>query len=147
MTESEIMKALECCSTGLAKDCAICPHESNCLKVSLEGLALDLINRKNAENEDLQKQISIFKKLLDKAEAKIHMYKHYDEERDIRLHSRLTETARAEAIKEFAERVKTEFEDSKYKVNDTFYARTCNTVVDSCIEVIDQIAKEMGVEL
>ena len=112
LTESEIMKALECCSTGLAEDCAECPHESNCLKVSLEGLALDLINRKNAEIERLEKAIEVQEIMLGNQDRAI-------------------KKAKAEAIKEFAERVKDLFpEEDKITRN-----------------VIDDLAKEMGVEL
>ena len=44
--------------------------------------------------------------LIIRQKAEIERLKRYDEERDIRLHARLTETARVEAIKEFAERLK-----------------------------------------
>ena len=43
---------------------------------------------------------------IERLESKVNRLKQYDEERDIRLHARLTETARAESIKEFAERLK-----------------------------------------
>lgn len=43
--------------------------------------------------------------LINRQKAKIERLKRYDEARDIRLHARLTETARTEAIKEFAERL------------------------------------------
>lgn len=143
MTESEIMKALEVC--GKDEPCETCPakgkfynDEFRCCG-NLMIIAIDLLNRKNAEIEDLKNQLSIFKKLLDKAEARIHMYKHYDEERDIRLHSRLTETARAEAIKEFAERVNNLIDMCFYDLGDFDDNMSMKTDVD-------QIAKEMGVE-
>ena len=54
--------------------------------------------------------------------------------------------ARAEAIKEFVERVKKDMLESKYKAVDTPYTRTCNKVVDYWVNELDQIAKEMGCE-
>lgn len=56
------------------------------------GNVRDLINRQQAENERLKYQVN--------------RLKNYDERRDIALHSRLIANARAEAIKEFAEKVK-----------------------------------------
>ena len=89
MTDNEIIKALECCSEHV-RNCAECPLNVTSLDHCSTRLAqnvLDLINRQKAKIERLKK---------------------YDEERDIRLHARLTEQARAEAIKEFAERLKAE---------------------------------------
>jgi hypothetical protein len=99
MTDNEIIKALERCSVGTFACDEQCPcfHSKSNLKVTscrfeLVGDALDLVNRQNAEVAKLQ---GIVRRL-----------KQYDEVRDIRLHARLTEKARAEAIKEFAERLK-----------------------------------------
>jgi hypothetical protein len=99
MTEAEIMKALECCGNQL--DCVGCECVENCPQDinELNGLAFDLINRKNAENEKLCGEVDelIIAKdqLFDEAEA-------------------LIEKARAEAIKEFAERVKEEIKIDKF---------------------------------
>ena len=110
MTESEIIKALEhCTSSATSGACNGCPlnTKDGCNSLTytynlLEKLALDLINRKNAEIERLQKHNTEMAR------------KHYQD-------------GRAEAIKEFAERIKSVF------------------VIDE--RFIDQIAKEMGVEL
>lgn len=58
MTDEEIIKALECCST-YGGSCKKCPayvkvDRSNCKKV-LEG-AIDIINRQKAEIERLQNE-------------------------------------------------------------------------------------------
>jgi predicted RNase H-like nuclease (RuvC/YqgF family) len=87
MTDNEIVKALECCSTYKGK-CTDCPafvkvDRSNCKKVLLG--AVEIINRLQAENERLQEAI---------------------DEQDIeisRLYKRIDE-AKAEAYKEFAEK-------------------------------------------
>ena len=55
MEDNEIIKALECCSKPVGENCKECPlHLADCLNVNIEGLALDLINRLQAENERLQ---------------------------------------------------------------------------------------------
>ena len=93
-TDAEIIKALEYHSHKSGKDlnccdCAYFPMEY--CSQTMSGHAVDLINHLKAENERLQCQVNRLKK--------------YDEERDIRLHARLTETARAEAIKEVIHRL------------------------------------------
>ena len=123
MTEAEIMKALECCSKGLAEACAECPlRETNCLTVSVEELALDLINRKNAKIEKLN-----FENLQMVASIK---------------------GLRAEAIKEFAKRVKAFCDEiAKEEWNKKASPVSWSDAYEGFIEDIDQIAKEMGVEL
>lgn len=55
MNDSEIIKALECCSKGNINDCVDCPFVEQCEKdESLSGIALDLINRQKAQIEELQ---------------------------------------------------------------------------------------------
>lgn len=103
-TDDEIIRALECCSgNGNCKDC---PYDKT--GCEFEKDALDLINRQKAEIERLRK---------------------YDEERDIRLHARLKENARAEAIKEFAERLK-----EQANRNDLIYYRVDDTDIDKLVK-------------
>ena len=116
MTEAEIMKALECCKTdNCGKHCPFYEY-ADCMD-RLDNLLLDLINRKNAENEKLSMEIDelIIAKdqLFDEAEA-------------------LIKKARAETIKEFGERLMQMCDEPNW----------CVWLSD-----IDQIAKEMGVEL
>jgi hypothetical protein len=121
------MKALECCSQEVWKECADCPlHKADCLKVNIEGLALDLLNSKNAEIEKLEE-------LLDcsvSSERNVVDNIPYE---------------KAEAIKEFAERLKEEIQRSVNQywsaVGGGYY------LAEDVIPDIDQIAKEMGVEL
>ena len=55
LTDNEIIKALECCSKPVGENCQECPlHLTDCLSVDIDGLALDLINRLQAENEKWQ---------------------------------------------------------------------------------------------
>ena len=53
MTDNEIIKALECCSNG--EPCANCPYQKQCDETDLAEIALDLINRQQAEIERLKK--------------------------------------------------------------------------------------------
>ncbi len=67
-TDSEIMKALECCSTYTSvSDCKQCPLRDTCEQNTLDTFALDLINRQKAEIERLQKENSILSRNADTA--------------------------------------------------------------------------------
>lgn len=98
MTEAKIMKALDyCIKQGLTSECTECPYKGtkrDCMGVMLED-ALDLLNRKNAENEELSIEIHELivakDQLFDEAEV-------------------LIKKARGEAIKEFSGEIQTEIE-------------------------------------
>lgn len=108
MTDNEIIKALECC--GVNRDCTGCPKEKEpygCYFV-LCGGALDLIKRQKAEIAELQSELIITKNNFDNVKDR------YDEavkigqkmnEKLINAYKKL-QTAKAEAIKEFAARLK-----------------------------------------
>ena len=111
MTETEIMKALECCSKDEINGLNIFTYGDVPMR-SLLKYALALLNRKDAKIGKLN-----FENLQMIASIK-----------------GLEERARAEAIKEFAERLKKEIACFVPNVADVR-------------EVIDNTAKEMGVEL
>ena len=119
MTEAEIMKALE--------ECKECHFFNDCEKSTR--LALDLINRKNAEIE----RLSVVAHL---GNARANDYR-VMRDRAFKAEAEI-EAARAEAIKEFAERVKAKATHMQFDWIDW-------NKID--IDDIDQIAKEMGVEL
>ena len=88
MTDKEIIKGLECCKRDFSMvNCLDCPYNkeksANCMSFMIDD-ALDLINRQQAEIERLNNNISAVA---------------------ITLSNSAKET-RAEAIKEFAERLK-----------------------------------------
>lgn len=97
-TADDVIKAYELCFTpkGTTHTCAKCPfHEFRALcKVERDRAALTLINRQKAEIESL-------KKIGDYKTSEV--LRHDAAIRE--LHKQL-ETAKAEAIKEFAERLK-----------------------------------------
>lgn len=157
MTESEIMKALECCSRPVNESCSECPLNSgDCMGMSLEKEAIDLINRKNAEIERIftlaeqgdkklyetldyrAEKIRELESEIDRLEKAIEVQKIMLGNQDYAI-----KKARAEAIKEVLERVKkidlmqcleANCYGEEYPDEELFH------------NAIDQIAKEMGVE-
>lgn len=112
MTDNEIIKALECCNQE--DMCDQCPYDFACYDEKYKSIlskdALDLINRQQAEIEELQKRIVFWREDMD-----------YHPER-----------VRAEAMEEFAERLK---EKSEY------YSDLLFKTVD--VEEIDNLVKEL----
>jgi hypothetical protein len=123
MTESEIMKALECCKKD---DCDNCPNDfGNCYS-NLANDAISLINRKNAEIERLQEY-------HDEMEEAIYAFR--EDHAKVKF---FKSEIRAEAIKEFTQRVR------KYLL---FTKCVNDEDINEIWRYLDQIAKEMGVEL
>lgn len=89
MTDNEIIKALECCTSwGCETSCADCPlHDTGCLHFNKLGETLDLINRQKATIEQLEKDKESFANSYAKAVAR-------------------NLTIKAEAVKEFAKKFK-----------------------------------------
>lgn len=97
MKDNKIIKALECCSDT---DCDNCPFEEQCRRNgSLSDIALDLINRQNAEIERLQKHSK------EVAENCTQLLRLNDKETNKRFLEAI-EVVKSKAIKEFAERLK-----------------------------------------
>lgn len=115
MTDNEIIKALECCADEYIHSCDYCPFEKECNgdNLNLVKYALDLINRQKAEIEKLQTDNSSMQSTL----AKMSMG---------------VEQAKVNAIKEFAERLKS-------------YAHeiSCNVLLVVTKDDIDYLVKEM----
>ena len=116
MTEKEIITALECCST-YGVSCTNCPafvnvDRSNCRQV-LKG-AIDLINRQQAEIENLNELVVYNATCASKLQMKLV-------------------DVRAEAIKAFAEKVKA---NKNNLFNYIYSSRGFN-------EQIDNLVKEM----
>jgi hypothetical protein len=66
MTDKAIIKALEYCSTG--EPCFFCFYQKQCEESDLAQHALDLINRQQAEIEELKAE---YEKVYEQAEADI----------------------------------------------------------------------------
>ena len=132
LTDSEIVKALECCP--VADDCYECECKEFCPQYmgDLIPLALDLINRQKAKNETLKElngRLVVlgdrFRSELKTATAENERLQEAIDEQDIeisRLYKRIDE-AKAEAYKEFAERLKTEYAKGMnwFKKKESYY--------------------------
>ena len=140
LTDNEIIKALECCirdnvSCDGCPAVGVCQHDPDCPK----SIALDLINRQKAEIEKLEllnasllESCAGYSKACDTYKAEI--------ERLMREKYRVTEdavkicvahqTAKADAIKEFAERLKVIFD--RNAADYVYYV------------IVDDVVKEMG---
>lgn len=125
-TDEEIMKALECCQSHTITDCRDCPNRAsgdNCVNELMRN-ALDLINRQKAEiavlttavdnstkeflklHDEYQDQ----KKEIERLKADVRICE--SEIRCERIHRGM---AKAEAIKEFAERLHKGIDDFRDK--------------------------------
>ena len=117
MTDNEIIKALERCSSKEYDACCGCPYavEFSCGECTAENAkdVVDIINRQKAEIERLKAEV-------DKVN---HDY--------ILLCSDVAEN-RAEAIKDFAERLKAKFD--RYGAEHYYYS------------FVDDVVREMGVD-
>ena len=118
MTDSEIIKALECCTGGLdyCKECPAKEYNVECGDV-LKNNALKLINRQKAEIEMLKSRRNFLE----------IEYKNQNN-----LFWERVEGAKSEAIKEFAERVKM-----------TFYYEFEELIPSIMADKIDDLVKEM----
>lgn len=143
MTDEQIIKALGCCGM---RDCGKCPYAGftkECSNLSI--LALDLINRRKAEIERLKRKNTILSKNADTA-----FQDGLDENRDL-FKKEVEPEIRNEAIKEFAERLKSKLNDLELRtktqrktVTIKFCDDNANWVMHECIpEEIDNLVKEM----
>ena len=116
MTDNEIIKAFDCCNNKTL-DCDECPchykQEKPCLE--LDNLVFDLINRQKAEIKRLEKDSKRLKKVEMQLDDAMKMY----------------DTIKAEAYKEFADRLK----------ENSIATFSWNGVV--LVEEIDNLLKEM----
>jgi hypothetical protein len=150
MTEAENMKAFEdCWVNGTCEHCSM-KKDSKCKSI-LRRTALDLIKRKNAEIEWLEKNKRLADELIE--QMRITINNRTTENQKLKLNNeelkiinknldKLFLKARAEAIKEFENLAEKRICE---KVNAP--TPTESYIVEKCIEVVWQIAKEMGVEL
>ena len=157
LTDAEIKKALECCSGGLTSDwCDKCPMNATkeCDKdlLALEKLALDLINRLQAENEALINGQETLQKYIATLQAENEMFSEaiYQgtlttatqlraEENRFRKQVEQNKRITAEARKEFAELVKGKFSAGE----DVLYLQTLiHFVIDNLL--IEMESEENG---
>lgn len=153
MTDEQIIKTLECClcSDELGRhDCCECDlFEEDCI-VYLRNATIDLINRQKAEIERLTSLCTAKDVIIEDQEAKIERISENSEawvagtvhlEGELWLLSKKLKTARAEAIEEFAERLK----EKAYSHKSRYLGNTYDIkAVD--IRDIDNLVQEMTEE-
>ena len=118
MTDNKIIKALECCTDESYENCNECPYSIDtlsCERLKLLEDSLDLINHQKVEIERLKKEVSVAR------DAYISIQDRY-------------EHTKAEAYKEFAERL-----NEEARIADCF--DSYNMVVGT--HFIDNLLKEM----
>lgn len=126
ITDEEIIKVLECCADSKNYQCNKCPLYADCEKASIAENALDLINRQKSEIERLK-------------ECPKCVYEYDGEVTEYCVQGpcsnfKTVEQIKAEAYKEFAERLKEKIWDVDCRVG---YVQ----VVD--MGDIDETLKEM----
>lgn len=135
MTDNEIIKALECCCTLEGVGCRNCPqydiHSAMCVKNLIRN-ALDLINRQKAEIERLKAENKSIRYCYEQAKS----YNDTLAESCEKNCKHFNMTTRAEAIKNFAERLK----EKCYENFQETYEMLSPYVTD---DDIDNIVKEM----
>ena len=154
MTDKEIIRALECCSSDEAMICEECPLNEECYndELPLAELALDIINRQQEQLEAAIAGQGTLQKTLAEKNAEIERRKNnlfckvvIDEEemRNI-INEKVAEfeldieSIKSEAIKEFADlAIKAICEKVSAPTPTESY------IVEKCIEAIDNLVKEM----
>lgn len=123
MTKREIIKTLEHCKGYLTNNCAICQNVEKYPRCNefLNEIALDLINRQNAEIEKLKRENDFFRKTITE-----------NAQRALEVTVEEIEKAKFEAIKEFAEELKNCFAISGDYLD--------------IINIVDNLVKEMTEE-
>jgi hypothetical protein len=139
MTESEIMKALEICSQNDTNKHYMMTYHGIPLHILFEA-TLALINRKNAENEELSYKLgcllcTVTGNKMSKCTYDLKTMKSVANDFLNECCEEAEKEARAEAIKEFMQRAN---EKAFHDMND-------GEAIVCCCD-LDQIAKEMGVE-
>ena len=110
LTDKEIIKALECC---IKDDCINCPMDINQKCLSIYHHALDLINRQKSEIDSAKAKIEICAEVIERQDKEIERLQKKVEELSEVLSDSIRiryKEAQSEAVKEFAERLKTEID-------------------------------------
>lgn len=131
LTDTEIIKALECCILGDCQGCFYGDTDQRRCKDDLMQNALDLINRLTDQlnsaingQETLQGYVAKQDKEIERLKANLNVeLDNFASEYDSKIKS--------EAVKEFAERLKKDIFNTEYHI-DRYYRRT-----------IDKLTKEM----
>ena len=117
MTDKEIIKALECCKKD---DCDSCPNNFGNCYANLAGYALDLINRREGQIDRLMEECG---------KQSVLWSRHFES-----IFESAMRTAKSEAIKEVAERLKEHFDTEYSLLLSSIMADKINTLVKEMTE-------------
>ncbi len=131
ITDSEIIKALECCIDCDCKNCPCQTEDGHCMEKD-DALILDLINRQKAEIERLEKRLDMSRKELSRRRERCIQ----NSELNLKLLSEL-KIVKSEVIREFAERlkVKAAWDD---RDNNVVHLDDIDSIVKEMTEVLDE---------
>ena len=141
LTDSEIIKALECCCSKEIqfRNCPLPQNVKDGLDCGtvIAKECLDLINRQKAEIEDKERVIQFYAGVVENKNADIErLQKHIQE--GIELAKQIPETVatvKAEAVKEFAERLKGQFRDcSRCEIGSHTYYMVGGLLLDNLVK-------------
>lgn len=119
MTDNEIIKALECCQSEDSGMCRICPFHSDTYSgcwYELHKDALDLINRQKAEIKSLKEKAKRWKENYESQQVVVGDFREI-----INKQAKELKTAKAEAVKEFAERLKSYLHQDDFGTPDEYW--------------------------
>ena len=143
MTDNEIIKALECCNDCDCKGCP-CNSDSECKGID-DAEILDLIKRQQAEIEELQSEIT----LLKQSNANLQELYQGEKEKVANAKQKVIDiakalkTAKADAIKEFANRLKSLFNFDSIPAPRDEWDRGYDYAIRELDEEIDGYVKKM----
>lgn len=148
LTDEQVIKALECCTTDKGEDCESCPYNGMyyeqgfggcCNKLSRD--ALGLLNRLNAEKEALINGQKTLQKHIAELKAEIE-----------RLTNKCDDCAGcsewkcdcSNIRKEFAERLKNKFDNLEYRDENPDMKHKGECILHEAVpKVVDMVLKEM----
>ena len=114
-TDEEIIKAFECCSADRG-DCDKCALQKECKNTpfytAAAKVALDLINRQKAEIEKLSIELKAMRNAANSYKAECEKLREKFTLDFEKMESEYDRQIKAEAYKEFAERIKEEIENA-----------------------------------
>lgn len=134
MTDNEIAKTLECCASSNFEECRKCPLHNdfypNLCHCERDKNALNLINRQKVEIERLKNENKKQQTILEAIDDEMFPLPF---ETDF---GKAIKTAKSEAIKEFAERLKEKTDNPSKAMFDVyeFYGETIDSLVKEMTE-------------
>ena len=143
MTDNEIIKALECCGDDEICFCSQCPlyiadHDNDFCQEDLHRASLNLINRQKADKQSLKYDYDNLQRQFDEIYQQFHYLSNveipylysFTEDKDKKLETiaNILLRTKAEAYKEFAERLKEHYDE--YDDYDDIYVRHIRDDID-----------------